>query len=105
MEMVQPLRESFRLRACTRAYGEIFLTISNENDVLCVFYKLLLYKYLTVCNYLNKFKLIYLKSIAKQVIPTYINHTWPLIPDGIHLFFLTKFERKEKPDLCVYAER
>jgi len=33
------------------------------------------------------FKLIYLKSIAKQVIPTYINHSRPLIPDGIHLFF------------------
>ena len=33
------------------------------------------------------FKLIYLRSIAKQVIPTYINHSQPLIPDGIHLFF------------------
>jgi len=40
------------------------------------------------------FKLIYLRSIAKQVIPTYINHSRPLIPDGIHLsFFWTRFER------------
>jgi len=39
------------------------------------------------------FKLIYLKSIAKQVIPTYINHSQPLIPDGIHLFFERGFER------------
>ena len=33
------------------------------------------------------FKLIYLRSIAKQAIPTYINPSRPLIPDGIHLFF------------------
>ena len=26
-------------------------------------------------------------SIAKQVIPTYINHSRSLIPDEIHLFF------------------
>jgi len=48
------------------------------------------------------FKLIFLRSIAKQVIPTYIN---PLIPDGIHLFFWTRFERREKPDLSLHAER
>jgi len=50
-------------------------------------------------------KLIYLRSIAKQVIPTYINHSRPLIPDGIYLIFLTRFERREKPDLSLYAER
>ena len=33
------------------------------------------------------FKLIYLRSIAKQVIPTYINCSRPLIPDEIHLIF------------------
>ena len=33
------------------------------------------------------FILIYLRSIAKQVIPTSINHSRPLIPDGIHLIF------------------
>jgi len=33
------------------------------------------------------FKLIYLRSIAKQVIPTYINCSRPLISDGIHLIF------------------
>jgi len=37
---------------------------------------------------------------AKQVIPTYINHSRPLIPDEIHLIF----ERREKPDLSLYAE-
>jgi len=31
------------------------------------------------------FILIYLRSIAKQVIPTYIYHSRPLIPDGIPL--------------------
>ena len=36
------------------------------------------------------FKLIHLRSIAKQVIPSYINHYRPLIPDGIHLFFLNE---------------
>ena len=52
------------------------------------------------------FKLIYLRSIAKQVIPTYINHSRPLIPDGIHFFFFwTRFERREEPDLSLYAER
>jgi len=43
--------------------------------------------------FVYKFKLIYLRSIAKQVIPTYINHSRPLIPDGIHLIFWTRFER------------
>jgi len=43
--------------------------------------------------------------IAKQVIPTYISHSRPLIPDGLHLFFGTRFERREKPDLSLYAER
>jgi len=38
----------------------------------------------------GRFKLIYLRSIAKQVIPTYINHSRPLIPDGIPLFFKPK---------------
>ena len=42
------------------------------------------------------FKLIYLRSIVKQVIPTYINHSRPLIHS---------FERREKPDLSLYAER
>jgi len=51
------------------------------------------------------FKLIYLRSIANQVIPTYINHSRPLIPDGIHLFFEWGFERREKPDLSLYAQR
>ena len=43
----------------------------------------------------------------KQVIPTYINHSRPLIPDEIHLFFLilARSERKIKPDISFYAER
>ena len=51
------------------------------------------------------FKLIYLRSIAKQVIPTYINHSRPLIPDGIHLCFWTRFweERKARPVLICWA--
>ena len=37
------------------------------------------------------FKLIYLiRSTAKQVIPTYINHSQPVIPDRIHLFVLNE---------------
>ena len=51
------------------------------------------------------FKLINLRSIAKQVIPTYINRSRPLIPDGIHLIFWTRFEKREKPDLSLYPER
>jgi len=34
-----------------------------------------------------KFILINLRSIAKQLITTYIIHSWPIIPIGIHLFF------------------
>jgi len=56
-------------------------------------------------TYLIWFKLIYLSSITKQVIPTYINHPRPLIPDGIHLLFWTRFERREKADLSLNAER
>ena len=47
------------------------------------------------------FKLIYLRSIAKQVIPTYINHSRPLIPDGIHLFF-ERGLRGERRQTCPY---
>ena len=51
------------------------------------------------------FKLIYTRSIAKQVIPTYINHSRPLIPDGIHLFFLNEVleEREARPVLICWA--
>ena len=51
------------------------------------------------------FKLIIFKSIAKQVIPTYINHSRPLIPDGIHLFFLNKVwaEREAGPVLICWT--
>jgi len=52
-----------------------------------------------------RMKLIYLRSIAKQVIPTYINHSRPLIPGGIHLFFFERGLRGEKSDLSLYAER
>ena len=44
------------------------------------------------------FKLIYLRSVAKHVIPTYINHSRPLIPDSIHLFLLN--EVWEEPVVC-----
>ena len=56
-------------------------------------------------NYLFKFKLIYLRSIAKQVIPTYNNHSRPLIPDGIHLFFFNEVweEREARPVLICWA--
>ena len=47
------------------------------------------------------FKLIYLRSIAKQVIPTYINHSRPLIPGGIHLFF-GRGLRGERSQTCPY---
>jgi len=33
---------------------------------------------------------------CEQVIPTYINHSQPLIPDRVYLIFLTRFKRKEK---------
>ena len=57
--------------------------------------------------FFNKFwfKLIYLKSITKQVIPTYINHSRPLIPDDIHLFYWTMFweEREFRPVLISWT--
>jgi len=48
---------------------------------------------------------IYLRFIAKQVIPNYINHSRPLIPDGIHLFFLNEVweEREARPVLICRA--
>jgi len=51
------------------------------------------------------FNLIYLRSIAKQVIPTYINHSRPLIPDGIHLYFLNEVweEREARSVLICWA--
>ena len=45
--------------------------------------------------------LIYFRLIAKQVITAYINPFWPLITDGIHKKNLTRFESREKPDLCL----
>jgi len=45
------------------------------------------------------------KVNVKQVITTYIYHSQLLIPDGIHLISLTRFERREKPDISLYAER
>ena len=40
----------------------------------------------------------------KQVIPTYINHSRPLIPAGIHLFLSTRFERRtiSRSQTCPY---
>jgi len=40
-------------------------------------------------------------SIAKQVIPTYTNHSRPLIPDGIHLFF-ERGLRGERSQTCPH---
>ena len=49
-------------------------------------------------------KLIYLRSIAKQVIPTYINHSRPLIPDCIPFFFNDVWEEREaRPVLICWA--
>jgi len=52
------------------------------------------------------FKLIYLRPIAKQVIPTYIYHSRPLISDGIHHFFFSFFFerglRGERSHPCPY---
>ena len=49
------------------------------------------------------FKLISLRSIAKQVMPTYINHSGPLIPDKIHLIFFNEVwqERETRPFLII----
>jgi len=49
-------------------------------------------------------KLVYLRSIAKQVIPSYISNSWPLIMDGIWLMFWMQLQSREKPDLSLYAE-
>jgi len=38
---------------------------------------------------------------VKQVIPTYIYHSRPLIPDGIHLFF-ERGLRGERSQTCPY---
>jgi len=43
----------------------------------------------------------FLMSIAKQIIPTYINHSRPLIQDGIHLFF-ERGLRWEQSQTCPY---
>jgi len=47
--------------------------------------------------------LFILRSIAKQVIPTYINHDRSF--RMVSIFFWTRFERREKRDLSLYAER
>ena len=50
------------------------------------------------------FILIYLRSIAKQVIPIYINHSRQLFPDEISLFFNTVWEEREaRPILICWA--
>ena len=65
--------------------------------------------YLVYLLYLFLFKLIYLRPIANQVIPTYINHSRPLISDGIHHFFFSFFlnevweEREARPVLICWA--
>jgi len=49
----------------------------------------------------------FLSSIAKQVIPTYITHSRPLIPDGIHQFsFMNEVwkEREARPMLIAKQE-
>ena len=43
-------------------------------------------------------------SIAKQDMLTYIDHSWLLIPDVIYLI-LTRFQRREKPYISLFAER
>jgi len=67
--------------------------------------KILVLIYINDMQYYSCFKLIYLRSIAKQVIPTYINHFRPLIPDGSHLFFFNEVweEREARPVLICWA--
>jgi len=46
------------------------------------------------------------KVICEAVILTYIYYSQPLIPDRVHhIFVWTRFERREKPDQSLYAER
>jgi len=49
------------------------------------------------------FTLIYLRSIAKQVIPTYNtgNHSWLLIPDEIYLIFNEVWEKREARPIFI----
>ena len=51
-----------------------------------------------------KFKLIYLRSIAKQGIPTFIIHPRTLIPDGIHLFFLNEVSETSLSNAIAYKQ-
>jgi len=55
-------------------------------------------------HYGFSFKLIFLMSTAKQIIPTYINYSCPLILDGIYLIVLIEFweEREARPILIWY---
>ena len=47
----------------------------------------------------------YLRSIAKQIITTYINHSQAFISDGMSLNFVTRFEKREKPDLYMLSAK
>jgi len=49
------------------------------------------------------YTLLYVRLIAKVVLITNLINPPPLIPDGIHLIFSKIFERREKPDLSLYA--
>jgi len=51
------------------------------------------------------FILIYLKLIAKHDIPSYINHSWLLIPEEIHLKIFKLGSRGVRSQVYPYAER
>ena len=48
---------------------------------------------------------IYLRSLANQIIRSYIIHSGPLTSGLIHLIVKTRFERRENQDLSLYAKQ
>ena len=52
--------------------------------------------------YLFFFKLIYIRSIAKQVTLTYINRSRPLIPGEIHFILFERGLRGERSQTCPH---
>ena len=90
-------RERSTLNPCVHALRTV-----NTSTVQCVRPTCRICKQsFIVKHHRFKFKLIYLRSFAKQVIQTYINRSRPLIPDGIHLIF-ERGLRGKRSQTCPY---
>jgi len=84
--------------------GKLFLKIQyakrwqfNKKIIVYTFFSKIRQYIHGACHSL--FKLIHLRSIAKQVSPTYVNHSRPLIPGGIH--FNKVWEEREARHILI----